>query len=292
MGFLCRVLRKVWLVAEGEISARADLARWASTPDDKIDLALAALAIAGDEYPDLDVSESLAILDALADQARVQLERAPEAVDRVRALVTFLHEDVGFRGNLEAYDDPRNSFLNEVLVRGLGIPITLAIVYMEVSKRLGLTLSGVNFPGHFLVRYDSAPPLYIDPFAPSRLMCAGECEQLLAVMSEGQIGFKTSFLEPATPRQILVRLLRNLKLIYFRQGCLDKAVSAIDRILLLRPTEGVEYRDRGVAHLKLCEHRAALEDLTRYLELCHEAPDRSVVKTTIDYLRLRLAPLH
>ncbi len=266
--------------------------RLAELPDEAIELAPAALAIAADEYPDLDTVESLAILDALADQARPRVEKAGCGLERVKALIGFLHEEVGFRGNLDSYYDPRNSFLNDVLSRGLGIPITLAIVYIEVARRLGLTLRGVNFPGHFLLRFDGEETVFIDPFDPCHFMCPTECETLLSVMSEGRIRFDARFLEPATPRQIVVRILKNLKLVYFRQGKLDRAVAVIDRILQLAPDQIVEYRDRGVAHLKLEDHRAALEDLTKYLGGDGEAPDRSAVQATVDYLRLRVAPMN
>lgn len=270
-----------------------ELQRLAGLPDEDIDLAMGALAIAADAYPDLDFCESLAILDALADQARPKLESVRDDAERVCALAAYLHEEVGFRGNLDAYYDPRNSYLNDVLSRGLGIPITLAIIYIEVAKRVGLQLKGVNFPGHFLLRYESPEgPLFLDPFNPTRFMCPGDCKALLSHMSEGKVTFDESFLAPASARQVLVRMLKNLKLVHFQQGQLEKAVRTIDRILMLAPDQTLEYRDRGVAFLKLEDHRAALEDLTRYLELVPTAPDRSAVQATVRYLEMRIEPLN
>lgn len=279
-------------MADDHLSARVRLQRIAALPDADIDLATAALVIAAEEYSGLDIEENLAVLDALADQARGRLERAPTELERVRSLAHFLHCEAGFRGNLEAYYDPRNSFLNDVLSRGLGIPITLAVVYIEVGRRLGVRLRGVNFPGHFLVRYDGCEPSYLDPFAPERLLDGQDCERLLAVMSEGRVRFDPSFLEPVSARHILVRMLKNLKLIYFGEGRLEKAIAAIDRILLLMPDQAPEYRDRGVAHLKLEAHRAALEDLTQYLARAIDAPDRPAVTSACASLRARIADLH
>jgi regulator of sirC expression with transglutaminase-like and TPR domain len=271
----------------------SELQRLAGLPDEDIDLAKGALAIAADAYPELDFCESLAILDALADQARPRLESVAGAAERVRALAAFLHEEVGFRGNLDAYYDPRNSYLNDVLSRGLGIPITLAVIYIEVAKRLGLELKGVNFPGHFLLRYEGAEgPLFLDPFDPTRFMCPGDCKALLCQMSEGKVTFDDRFLEPATSRQVLVRMLKNLKLVHFQQGQLEKAVRTIDRILMIAPDQTLEYRDRGVAFLKLEDHRAALDDLTRYLELVPGAADRVAVQATVRYLEMRVEPLN
>ena len=271
-----------------------ELQRLAGLPDEDIDLATGALAIAADAYPDIDFCESLAILDALADQARPRLERVTGPTERVRALATYLHEEVGFRGNLDAYYDPRNSYLNDVLSRGLGIPITLAIIHIEVAKRVGLELKGVNFPGHFLLRFDGGPdgPLFLDPFNPTSFLCAGDCAKLLAEMSDGKVKFDEEFLEPATARQVLVRMLKNLKLVHFQSGELTRAVTAIDRILMLAPDQSLEYRDRGVAWLKLEDYRAAKGDLVRYLELVPGAPDRAAVEATVRYLEIRLEPLN
>jgi regulator of sirC expression with transglutaminase-like and TPR domain len=279
-------------VADVRYASCPALERLAGLPDEEMSLAAGALAIASDEYPELDHDESLAILDALADQARPRVEAASCELERVRSLMGFLHDEVGFRGNLQSYYDPRNSFLNDVLSRGLGLPITLGVVFIEVAKRLGIELTGVNFPGHFLLRFEGQETVFLDPFDPTQLMCAGDCRQLLDRMSEGRVAFDESYLAPMSVRQILVRMLKNLKMLYFKEGCFERAVQCIDRILLLSPEQALELRDRGVAHLKLEDHRGALEDLQRYLEACPGAPDRGAVQGTVDYLRLRLKPLN
>jgi regulator of sirC expression with transglutaminase-like and TPR domain len=267
---------------------RARFAALVSQPD--IDLAEAALLIAAEEYPGLDIRACLGKLDRLASEVRPRLRDIQSELGRVDALVDFLHHEQGFRGNVEAYYDPRNSFLNDVLERRVGIPISLAVIYIEVGRRVDVPLSGVSFPGHFLLRVGEDDPHFLDPFNPQDVMTEADCKELLAQMAQGRISYDPRLLDAAVPRQILVRMLRNLKLLYLRAESFDKAVAAIDRILLLEPDETQEYRDRGIAHLRLETYRQALADLDHYVGLTPDC-DASI-RSTLDYLREQVAMLN
>lgn len=235
-----------------------------------MNLARAALLVAREEYPQLPLDPYLARLDVLAEEAwdRLGGERAPLVV--LREAVANLFERRKLRGNRERYHDPRNSFLNDVLDRGLGIPLTLGIVLLEVGWRLGLRLEGVNFPGHFLVRYrGDALPLLIDPFHEGRIRFPEE------------IATAERHLRTATKRDMVVRLLINLKGVYYRAGDYARALAAVERILMVRPTAPMQIRDRGCLLARLGRSGEAVAQLETYLVFAPGAGDAERVEALV-----------
>jgi len=273
-------------------SARERFAQLVSGSEEELDLAEAALLIAQEEHPDLDVAAYLRRLDELAASVRARLPQAPEPADIVHNLNVRLFREEGLTGNESEYYDPRNSFLNEVLDRKRGIPITLSLVYLEVGRRLGLPLVGVGFPGHFLVKYRGADgDVVLDPFAGGATLTRDELEQKLRGMYGDANPFLaqiSQLLVPASKKEILVRMLRNLKGIYLQQNDFTRALAAIDRILLVAPDLALEVRDRGAVHQRLGHLQAALQDFHRYLQMVPDAEDAEAVRTVISRMMARL----
>lgn len=277
--------------------ARRRFAAIAARPDAEIDLAEAALVIAQEEYPDLDIAAYQRLLEQLGDGARRQVGAVaigargglgPRGV--VGVLNRYLYEECGFRGNREAYYDPRNSFLNEVLDRRTGIPITLALVYIEVGRRVGLPLVGIGFPGHFLVRCDApGERLLIDPFDAGRLLTEADCAAMLSRLHGRPVPLARHHLAPIGPRPFLVRMLANLKGIYLEREDHARALAAVDRILALVPDSADERRDRGLLHLKLQAFSLAAADLEAYLAARGNPPDREQVTRYLMTVRQILA---
>jgi regulator of sirC expression with transglutaminase-like and TPR domain len=264
---------------------RDRLADLIARPDPEIDLAAGALLIAAEEYPQLRDAPYLRRLDLLAERVRDRLgsETAPVLV--LSELCRVLFQEEGFRGNGEAYYDPRNSFLNDVLDRRLGIPITLGIVALEVGWRVGLPLSGINFPGHFLVRYEGeVARLLVDPFDGGRVRWEDEGQELLDRVYGGMVRMRDEFLAPASRLDILARVLTNLKGIYLNARDDRRALAAVDRILLLRPGSAVELRDRGLLLARTGRPGEAVADLERYLDFSPAAPDAQRVRSLIEDL--------
>ena len=238
------------------------------------DLAAAALAIARVEYPSLDAAPYLDGLARMGQEAAGRIARAGTArLDAVRAFNEYLYDEQGFVGNRTHYDDPRNSFLNEVLERRTGIPITLAIVYLEVARRAGLRVTGVNFPGHFLLRVSDEGPaidtefVIIDPFHGGALLSEVDCRELLRQHVGDEAAFDRTLLEPATRHQIVVRMLVNLKRLYVRMRSFPQARFISDLLLTVDPSAISELRDRGLLAYHLQDFAAALRDLEEYLRL-------------------------
>jgi regulator of sirC expression with transglutaminase-like and TPR domain len=263
---------------------------------DNLDLAEACLQIAQDAYPELDIAQYLARIDALAATVRRRLAIDAFAAQKLVALNRHLFDELGYCGNTDDYYDPRNSYLNQVLERRTGIPITLSIVYMEVGRRLGLRLQGVSFPGHFLVMLRvSGGQLVLDPF------CAGEAQsesmlraRLARVLPKREADALplSEFLQPATPRQILARLLRNLKGIYLQSEEAQNTLEVMQRMVMVAPHAAEEVRDRGLVYYKLDCFRAALADLQDYLERRPDAPDAGEIRGKAAALRLVCARLN
>ena len=266
-------------------SPAARLAELIARPEPEIDLAEGALLIAAEEYPQLQPSHYLRRLDLLAERVKDRLagETAPVVV--LQELCRVLFEEEGFEGNAEAYYDPRNSFLNDVLDRRLGIPITLGIITLEVGQRVGLPLHGINFPGHFLVRFEGEMVgLLIDPFDAGRIRWVDEAQDLLDKVYGGMVKMRPRFLRPAGKSDILARVLTNLKSIYLNAGDDARALAAVDRILLIRPAAAVELRDRGLLLARAGRKHEAVVELERYLDRSPSAPDAQRVRSLIDDL--------
>lgn len=237
-------------------SPRDAFARIARLPDAEIDLAEAALWIAAEEHPGVDVAESLRRLDALAEALAPGWPQGGTLADRVARLNRYLFAEQGFRGNLRDYYDPRNSYLDQVIDRRLGIPITLAIVYMAVASRLGLDCRGISFPGHFLVKCVDADEgeLVVDAFS-GALVSRAECQRRLDAVAGRRLRLDPALhLRAASAREILVRVLANLKQIFHAKGDLAGALACCDRILLLTPDAPLEQRERDALRARVRVH--------------------------------------
>jgi regulator of sirC expression with transglutaminase-like and TPR domain len=269
--------------------------------EDSLDLARACLLIAQDAYPELDVERYLGDIERMAIRLRARVAKSGEAEQRVVALNQYLFDDLGYWGNTEDYYDPRNSYLNEVLDRRTGIPITLAILYMELGRRIGLPLEGVSFPGHFLVRLRlRGGTLVLDPFAGGTPQAEDELRRRLerVVPEQARGGVPLAelpldhFLEPASKRQILSRLLRNLKGIYREADKPERMLQVLNRMLVVSPEASGELRDRGYLYQRLECWRPALKDLTDYLDREPDAPDMDDVRASVVELSARCARLN
>jgi regulator of sirC expression with transglutaminase-like and TPR domain len=272
-----------------------------SRDDRNIDLAQACLMIAQDAYPALHVERYLGDLERMAQRLRRRMPHAGGAEERIAALNEFLFEDLGFWGNTEDYYDPRNSYLNEVIDRKTGIPITISILYMEIGRRVGLPLEGVSFPGHFLVRVQvRGGVLVLDPFSGGAEQSEAELRQRLKrVIPEGATPDVPvaelpldQFLEPASKRQILSRVLRNLKGIYREKDEPERMLEVLNRILVLTPNAAAELRDRGYVYQRLECWQPALKDLTDYLQCEPDAADLHEVRSKLIELSALCARLN
>jgi regulator of sirC expression with transglutaminase-like and TPR domain len=238
-----------------------------------IDLLRAALVIAKLEYPSLDPGTSVAALRALGARASARLARLLDAPVRARVaeLNRLLFVDESFAGNRSAYDDFRNSLLNVVLERRLGIPISLGLVYIEVARQAGLEVFGVAFPGHFLLRVPADAgdegPIILDPFNAGRELDEAACRALLASHLGDDEAFDDALLNPCSGRQFLVRMLNNLKRTYVQQRSFQQARRVTELLLAVDPTILSEVRDRGLIAYHLDDFQSALRDLEDYLRL-------------------------
>jgi len=244
---------------------------------DQFDLARASLLLSQDAYPGLDVAGCIAGIDDIATKAKRRVSEDAFPAQKLQALNYTLFTELNFSGNVTDYYDPRNSYLNQVLERRIGIPITLSVLYLEVGQRLGLELKGVSFPGHFLVKINmERGQLVLDPFLGGEAQSEAELRQRLATVMPAQDASRASlapFLEAATPRQIVTRMLRNLKGIYMQASQYEQALAVMHRILLVMPEAVEELRDRGIIYEKLECFRPALSDLQNYLRRRPNAPD-------------------
>ena len=265
--------------------ARERFTALVSGPEEDLDLAEAALLIAQEEQPDLDVARYLKRLDQLADSVRAELPPSPTPNDTLKGLNTHLFFKEGLRGNTSEYYDPRNSFLNDVLETKTGIPITLSVIYMEVGRRLGLALVGIGFPGHFLVRYSGPDGEQIlDPFLGGASLSEAQLAAKLRTMygENNPLAAQVSkLLTPATKKEILTRMLGNLKGVYLNKGDFERALGVIDRILLIRPDAATEFRDRGAVQQRLGRMQGAVRDFKQYLALAPDAPDADRIRALI-----------
>jgi len=259
--------------------ARNGFTRLLQTPEKDLDLAEAALLIAAEEYPELRPAIYLNQLARMGSELKQRIRAEVEPTRVVELANTYMFEELHFKGNRDEYYDPRNSYLNEVLDRRIGIPITLAVLYVAVGERAGLPVRGVGMPGHFLVKYApaSSGEIFIDVFN-GRTLTRKECAKMLEEMYGGTVEMRPALLEPSTKRQILARLLNNLKSLYLSRGDLARALAASDRIMLSDPHLTSEWRDRGMIHFQMHHDTEALSDFTRYLAVRPEPEDASRVK--------------
>jgi regulator of sirC expression with transglutaminase-like and TPR domain len=257
-----------------------------STREEQMDVARAALLFACEAYPNLDIASYLGALDEMAATLRPQLAHEHPAI----ALGRFLSNDKGFHGNTDDFFDPRNSYLNQVLDRRTGIPISLSVIYLEVARRLNLPIVGIALPGHFVIRYDGdEEPLYLDPFNGGATLSTEDCRQRVADISDGRLPFRQSFLYPVGPRQILTRMLRNLKGIYVARTDFELAIPVIEKLILLNPSKVEEIRDLGMLYYYAGQQSRAIGCLEKYLSLAPDAEDRKAVQHNLGTIISKVA---
>jgi regulator of sirC expression with transglutaminase-like and TPR domain len=252
------------------IAERARALAACARADEPDALVRGALLVASVEHGDVDPAPILETLEAMGHEAGRRLALAGGIEDRLAALGDYLFEDLGFHGNETHYDDPRNSFLNDVLTRRTGIPISLAVVYLDVGRRAGVALEGVNFPGHFLVRArggEGQPDLLIDVFHRGTLLREIDCQRLLERHAGGEVVLTAEALATADTRQTLARMATNLKRLYVRSRSFPQALEVTHLLVALDEAATVELRDRGLLAYQLKRFPEALRDLERYLQL-------------------------
>lgn len=260
-------------------SARQYFYQEIQQPDEKIDLAKAALYIAQEEYPDLNVEEYLNTLDTMAAEAKKRLPIGRYPLRMIQSINQYIYEDLGFAGNKEDYYNPRNSFFNDVIDRRLGIPISLALVYLEIARRVDFPMVGVGMPLHFLIRPDIPDmDLFVDAFNNGEIMFAEDCQERMKQVYQQPITLQPEFFAAINHRQFLVRMLTNLKYIYLKQQDLEKGLAAVERILLLFPDTVLELRDRGYLYYQLGRYPQATQDLQIYLTKIPDAEDASIIR--------------
>lgn len=276
-------------------------ARIVALDDDQIDLAEAALLIAKDEYPNLDVKKYIDKFDFMVQQLKEKLKNQAEAEAKTEAkaiikiINRYLFEECGFEGNRQEYSDPKNSFLNDVLDRKKGIPITLSVIYIELAKRLKLPIYGISLPAHFIVKYkgkDSDKDIYIDPYNSGSIISEAECKAKIAEFYGRRLEFKKEFLDIIPKKQILVRMLNNLKAIYFSRTEYRKAERVVRRILLITPDSLEDNRLMGFLRYESSDFPRALWYFKRYLRLDSNAPDADQMRRNIDHIKKKLAELN
>jgi regulator of sirC expression with transglutaminase-like and TPR domain len=258
--------------------------------DEKIDLIRAALAIARAEYPGLDTEAYATRIEELARRvATLAADLDPQQT--LDALNRVLFEEAKLRGNREDYYDPRNSYLNDVLDRGLGIPITLSLVYMEVARRVGFPLSGVGLPGHFLLKHysEQGQETLIDCFNRGDILSRQDCQSRLDEIYSGEMALRPEYLHPISRRQILTRMLNNLKTVYLSTRNFRKALQIADLLLVIHPRSSEDLKQRALLRYSMGMHRLAAEDLNDYVKLAPDASDADEIRQMSLSIRRMLA---
>ena len=264
----------------------------AQLENDQIDLAKGALLIAKDAYADLDIEMYLQRLNQMAEELQSQIGNAADTSDQINHLNRYLFEEQGFAGSSqEHYYDARNSYLNEVLERKTGIPITLSIVYMEIGKRIGLPLVGVGFPGHFIVKHRDLEAV-IDPFERGQILSDEDLSERLTRIFRESMPIHPRFLQAVTNKEILARMLRNLRQIHFRKEEHEKAVNVGEQITWLAPRSAQDYRDLGYLYYQVNAYGKSLAAFNTYLRLSDDPPDREEISRNIRVLTQQIAKLN
>jgi len=272
---------------------RADFERLVKRPEATFDLARAALLIAAETNPQVDVDATLHTLDTWAEELRRRLQPDWNNLQKLARLRNFLFEDLRFRGDQEDYYSPSNSMLNEVMERRLGVPLTLSILFMELGWRVGIPFEGVGFPGHFLVRLTGEPrDLLLDPYRDGMSVHEEDCHRMLREISGGKLELRDKHLHSVSKHDMIARLLLNLKGAYLRAEDDAGALSAVDRLLVLRPGDLEETRDRGLLLYRLRRYWPALHDLEHYLEQRPDAPDKESLEVHVRNLHRLVSSLN
>ena len=272
---------------------RDDFARAVGRPEPVLDLARIALLVAAESDARVDVDSQIHTLESWAAELSARLDPGWNNLQKLARLRSFVFEDLGFRGDSKDYFSPSNSLLNQVMERRLGVPLTLSIIFMELGWRVGIPFEGVGFPGHFLVRLPGEPrDLVLDPFNHGRTMHEEDCRRLLDEVTGGRLEFDGRLLASVTKRDIITRLLRNLKGAYLRSNQDEGALAAVERLLLIHPEEMDEVRDRGLLLFRLQRFSPALDALNAYIAARPDAPDRDNIAQHVISLKQLLASLN
>ena len=264
----------------------------AQLENDQIDLAKGALLIAKDAYTDLDIETYLQQLNQMAEELQAQIGEEADTSAQINGLNHYLFKAQGFAGSSqENYYDARNSYLNEVLERKIGIPITLSIVYMEIGRRIGLPLVGVGFPGHFIVKHRDLETV-IDPFEGGQILSDEDLSERLTQIFRESVQIHPRLLQAVTNKEILARMLRNLKQIHFRKGEYEKTVRVAEQITWLSPQSAQDYRDLGYLYYQVNSYAKSLASFNTYLRLSDDPPDREEISRNIRVLTQQIAKLN
>jgi regulator of sirC expression with transglutaminase-like and TPR domain len=268
------------------LKARRIFTELAALDEDLFPLDRAALALGLDAYPDLDIDSYLKRLDILAGHTEVLAGQDRSTENIIQSLNEVLFIQEGLRGNNEDYYDPRNSYLNEVLDRKTGIPISLSVIYMEVARRLDFPIQGVGLPGHFILKCSNADlELYIDAFDQGKILSLKDCQEFLDKNYGGTLTVQPNLLQAMDKKAIISRMLFNLKGIYYQKEEFDKALVVIEKILMLNPGLSTEVRDRGLLYMQTSLFAKALADLEFYMKNTPSPEDGSSIKKHIQTLR-------
>lgn len=263
-------------------------------PPDAVPLARAALLVAQAEYPALDVAAYEQQLAALGERLEARVHPAADVRTQLAEAHRLLFEECGFHGNDDEYGDPRNLYLNDVMDRRAGIPASLAILYVTVCARAGIPARAVGLPGHVIVRVEAPPdaagPLLVDPHHGGRELSDEECRRLVRNVYGRRTAFKEHFLDPITPRQLIQRMIHNLKAGYLQHGDEERAGRMIDLLLTMHPWDLDEVRDRGMLRERVGEYAAALQDLEQYVRYRSGARDLQTVSEAVRSLRRQIGP--
>lgn len=275
------------------IQAFAALVR-SEIEDERVDLLRAALTFARVEDPQLDIEHYVRRVAELSARVTKRIQDPDDPAQIISALNVVLFQEEMFRGNTVDYYSPRNSFLHDVLDRRLGIPITLALVYMEVARRVSFQLFGVGMPGHFLLKhYDvDGRSILIDAFERGSIVTEEDCRQKLDSIYSGQLALQPEFLLPVTRRQMLTRMLNNLRSVYLSQRDFRRAVQIVDLILVIYPRSPEDMKQRAVLRYNLDNYRGALSDFDEYVKMSPDASDAEEIRQTALSLRRSMAMMN
>lgn len=257
----------------------------ADTVGADFDLATGALLVASTDDPNVDISGCCANLDRMAEAARARMPSEPGPLEELNAITDLLFGVIGFTGNRDDYYNPNNSYLHQVLERRLGIPITLSLLCIEVGRRAGVPVLGIGMPGHFLIRHRDEENYFVDAFNGGALMNRDECGAVLRQAAGDDARLEEHHLNPATPREILARVLRNLKAVYWDREDFDRCITTIGALMTVLPDRPEEQRDRGVVHLKAGNHQQSADDFAAYIEAAPQADDIETVRNALSRLR-------
>lgn len=244
-----------------------------------INLAKASLYYAQAEYPNLEIHQYLSIIEQMAQEIASNLPQERYPLQVIKTINNYLFNTLKFQGDRDNYYNPENSYLNRVIERRKGIPITLAVIYLEIAKRLNFPMVGIGMPGHFLIRPDFEDAgIFVDVFNQGEILFTQDCEAKLSELYQQTVKLERHFLKPVNNHQILARMLNNLKQIYLHERQLDKVLAIVEGILILFPQNPYEIRDRGLLYYEMAQWQEATKDLQFYLQIVPDAEDSPMVQ--------------